>query len=101
LGVGACGSSNSASTTNASAAQGGSAQRNGPGAALRDPKVQACLKKQGVAPPAGGGADGGRFAQRFEQLRAALAKCGVQLPQGGFRGRPPQQQGQDTATTQT
>jgi len=131
LGVGACGSSDSASTTNASAAQGGSGQRNGPGAVLRDPKVQACLKKQGVTipsfrrppgsgqrppggggsgggqqPPAGGngqgppgGGDGGRFAQRFEQLRAALAKCGVQLPQGGFRGRPPQQQNQGTSTT--
>ncbi len=128
LGVGACGSSDSTSTTNASASQGAGGQRNGPGAVLRDPKVQACLKKQGVTIPSfrrppgsgqrppggsgqgggqsggsggqrppGGGANGGRFAQRFQQLRAALQKCGVQLPQGG--GRPPQPQGQGTSTT--
>jgi hypothetical protein len=111
LGVGACGSSDSSSSTNA-ASHGANGPRNGPGAFLRDPKVQACLEKQGVTVPTfrrpqsggggqrpPGGGDGGRFGQRFEQLRAALEKCGVKLPQGGLQGRPPQQQSPGNSTT--
>ena len=87
-----------------------------------DPKVQACLKKQGVdlsgfrppnrqgsngQPPSGGNGQprsgqgppngGFRNSGRGQKLRAALQKCGVD-----FRGRPPNgqaPQGQGTTST--
>jgi hypothetical protein len=53
LGVSACGSdSNSSSTANAGA--GANPPGNGQGGFLQDPKVVACLKKQGVTLPSGG-----------------------------------------------
>jgi hypothetical protein len=120
----ACGSSSSGTTSNASA---GSTQPGGGRRGfLQDPKVAACLKKEGVTVPsrprgANGGAPGGQSGQppssqngqpptgqgrrnprpdsaQFQKLRAALQKCGVT-----FRGRPPNGQppqgGQGTAST--
>jgi ABC-type glycerol-3-phosphate transport system substrate-binding protein len=60
----------------------------------RDPKVAACLKKQGItlpARPGGGGARPQRDPQQFQKLRTALAKCGVTPPQGrpGGGAAPP------------
>ena len=119
LGVSACGSdSNSSSTTNAAA--GANGPGNGRRGFLQDPKVVACLKKQGVTlpsgrrrgnggppngppptgtnrrPPSGQGAPNGAGSAQFQKLRAALQKCGVD-----FRGRPPNgqpPQGQGTTT---
>jgi hypothetical protein len=54
LAVSACGGSDAGS--GASAGSASTQPARGPGAALRDPKVQACLKKQGVTLPQGGGA---------------------------------------------
>jgi len=84
------------------------------------PKVQACLKKEGVEvpnfrrgngqPPSGGngqpptGTDGQppsgqrppnggfRNSAQGEKLRNALQKCGVTLPNRGQNGPPQQQQ---------
>jgi hypothetical protein len=129
LGVTACGSdSNSTSTANAGAGA------NGPGNArrgfLQDPKVVACLKKQGVSipsgrqrgnggppngrpptgtdgqpptgtnrrPPSGQGAPNGPGAARFQKLRAALQKCGVDFRGGPPSGQPPQGQGTTTSS---
>jgi hypothetical protein len=107
----ACGSSDSSTTGNAGA---GASQQPGGGRRgfLQDPKVVACLKKEGVTVPsrpqgADGGPPGGQNGQpptgtnrrppsgqgapsrrpdsaQFQKLRAALQKCGVT-----FRGRPP------------
>jgi hypothetical protein len=112
----ACGS-DANSTTNADAGAG----MTRPGAArrgfLRDPKVVACLKKQGVSipsgprrgsgappagtngqPPAGQGAPNRRpDSAQFQKLRAALQKCGVEFPGPAPNGQPPQ--GQGTAAT--
>ncbi len=101
----------------------------GPFAALQDKKVQACLKQQGVTvptapaggqqpngngqPPSGYGppqngqppsGDGqrpqGGFGGGFsDELRAALKKCGVDLPQRGQR--PPGQTQTTTTATAT
>jgi hypothetical protein len=101
----------------------------GPFAALQDKKVQACLKQQGVTVPtrpAGGqrpdgngqppsgygppqngqppsgdaqrprGGFGGGFS---DELRAALKKCGVDLPQGGQRAPGQTRTTTTTATT--
>jgi hypothetical protein len=117
LGLAACGGgSGSGSGTNASANQ----QPNGGRGFLSDPKVQACLKKQGVTVPSGGrrpngggppngqppgggngqpptGTNGrpqggqGNSAQ-FQKLRAALQKCGVNFPNRG-NGAPAPNQG--------
>ena len=117
-GLAACGSSSSTST-NASAAApatrpGGRARRG----FLRDPKVVACLKQEGVtipssprganAPPGGDSGQSGRppsgqgrrnrrpDSPQFQKLRAALQKCGVTFP-----GRPPNgqpAQGQSTTS---
>ena len=118
----ACGS-DAGSNTNADAAS-GSGER--PGDArrgfLRDPKVVACLKKQGVTLPdrPRGGAGGGSppsgqdgpppFGQsrpdrrpdsaKLQKLRAALAKCGVDFRGGPPSGQqPPPDQGQGTSST--
>jgi hypothetical protein len=116
-GLAACGSDSggTATSTAASAAQQqGGGQRRG---LLNDPKVQACLKKQGVTvpdlggrgngqPPSGGngqppsgangqppsGGDGqrpNRDSAQFEKLRQALQKCGVTLPDRGQNAPPP------------
>ena len=90
---------------------------------LQDPKVVACLKKQGVTiptrrrgdggppngqngqpptgtnrrPPSGQGGPNGPGSAQFQKLREALQKCGVD-----FRGRPPNgqaPQGQGTTST--
>jgi hypothetical protein len=121
LGVAACGSdSNSSSTANAGA--GASQPGNGRRGFLQDPKVVACLKKQGVTipsgprgngppnaqdgqpptgtnrrPPSGQGGPNGPGSAQFQKLRAALQKCGVDLRGGAPNGQPPQ--GQDTTTT--
>jgi hypothetical protein len=114
--VGACGSdSNPSSSTNAGAG-------NGRRGFLQDPKVVACLKKQGVTlpsrprgnggppeggngqpptgtnrrPPSGQGGPNGPGSAQFQKLRAALQKCGVD-----FRGRPPNGQPQGQGTTST
>jgi hypothetical protein len=79
-----------------------------------DPKVRACLAKQGITLPTGR-PGGGRFGRRggapprtgtnarppsqprggsarFAKLRAALTKCGAQVPApGAGRGRRPRQ----------
>jgi hypothetical protein len=103
--LGACGSSNSSTTSNAGAGA-SAAQPGGRRGFLQDPKVVACLKKAGVTvpsgprggnggppggqngPPSGQGAPNGRpRSAQFQKLRAALQKCGVT-----FRGRPPNEQ---------
>jgi hypothetical protein len=110
----ACGSdSNSSSTASAAGAnQPGNARRG----FLQDPKVVACLKKQGVTipsgrrgnggppngqppagtnrrPPSGQGAPNGPGSAQFQKLRAALQKCGVDFRGGPPSGQPPQGQG--------
>jgi hypothetical protein len=110
----ACGSdSNSSSTASAAGAnQPGNARRG----FLQDPKVVACLKKQGVTipsgrrgnggppngqpptgtnrrPPSGQGAPNGPGSAQLQKLRAALQKCGVDFPGGPPNGQPPQGQG--------
>jgi hypothetical protein len=110
----ACGSdSNSSSTASAAGAnQPGNARRG----FLQDPKVVACLKKQGVTipsgrrgnggppngqpptgtnrrPPSGQGAPNGPGSAQFQKLRAALQKCGVDFRGGPPNGQPPQGQG--------
>jgi hypothetical protein len=116
LGVSACGSDSNSSST-ASAGAGANRPGNGRGGFLQDPKVVACLKKQGVSipsgsrrgsgappagtngqPPAGQGAPNRRpDSAQFQKLRAALQKCGVEFPGPAPNGQPPQ--GQGTATT--
>jgi hypothetical protein len=119
LGLAACGggspsSSASSTTTNPGARSGGFFS------AARDPKVQACLKKQGVTLPNGrfrqgngqpparttpngaprttpNGQRPGNSAQ-FQKLRAALQKCGVQLPTGPPGGAPPSGGASGTST---
>jgi hypothetical protein len=123
LALSACGGSGGdAQDGTAGAGSSNGQRRGGAFAALQDPKVQACLKKQGVTvptappgdgqgrtpyggqgqgqgpPPDGGGEGGQRRGGMFsDDLRAALAKCGVQLPQPGQGGRPPT----GTSTTAT
>jgi hypothetical protein len=99
----ACGASSSSTETNAGTARPGGARRG----FLQDPKVVACLKKEGVTVPsrprrANGGPPSAqnrpRRSAQFQKLRAALQKCGVT-----FQGRPPSGQpppgGQGTAST--
>jgi hypothetical protein len=123
--VGACGSdSNSTSTAGAGAGAGANPPGNAGRGFLQDPKVVACLKKEGVTvpsgrgrgnggppngqngqpptgtdgqPPSGQGGPNGPGSAQFQKLRAALQKCGVD-----FRGRPPSgqaPQGQGTTST--
>jgi hypothetical protein len=114
LGLAACGGGSSGTNASSTTTNPG-ARSGGFFAAARDPKVQACLKKQGVTLPTGrfrggngqpparttpGGAPrnapngtppGRRFGNsaQFQKLRAALEKCGVQLPSGPPGGAPP------------
>jgi hypothetical protein len=110
LALAACGGSTPA---NAPTSTGPGGQRGGGFAAAQDPKVQACLKKAGATLPSFGGrrpgagppatgtqtaprrpagatprAPGGpgRDPAQFAKLRAALAKCGVTLPDRGPGG---------------
>ena len=98
VGLTACGSS-STTSTNANAAAGatqpGGRARRG---FLQDPKVVACLKKEGVTVPSrprgGSGRPNGRTASpQFQKLRAALQKCGATFPGRPPNGQPPQGQG--------
>ena len=112
----ACGSSSTTSNANAGSTQRGGGRRG----FLQDPKVAACLKKEGVTLPsrprgADGGAPGGQNGQpptgqgqgrrnrrpdsaQFQKLRAALQKCGVTFPGRPPTGQPPQD-GQGTTST--
>ena len=88
--VAGCGSGSSGSSSAAPSAQ------RGPGAFARDPKVAACLKKQGVTlpnrqsrPPGSGQRPNAAGSARFQKLRAALQKCGVTPPRAGQGGPPP------------
>jgi hypothetical protein len=120
----ACGGSSSGSGSTSTTGQ----QANARQGLFSDPKVQACLKKQGVEvpnfgrgngqPPSGGngqpptGTDGqppsgqrppnggSRNSAQGEKLRKALQKCGVTLPDRGQNG-PPQQQQETTPTDTT
>ena len=122
VGVAACGSASDSSST-ANAGAGASQPGAGRRGFLQDPKVVACLKKQGVTipsgrrgnggppssqngqpptgtnrrPPSGQGAPNGPGSAQFQKLRAALQKCGVDFRGGAPNGQPPQ--GQDTTTT--
>jgi hypothetical protein len=114
----ACGDSSSGSGSTSTTGQQANARQD----LYSDPKVQACLKKQGVEvpnfrrgngngqPPNGGngqpptGTDGqppsgqrppnggSRNSAQGEKLRKALQKCGVTLPNRGQNGPPQQQQ---------
>jgi hypothetical protein len=118
ISVAACGSdpNPSASTAGAGASQPGYGRRG----FLQDPKVVACLKKQGVTLPSGPRGNGGQppagqgqgqppagqgqgqpnrrpDSAQMQKLRAAMQKCGV-----NFGGRPPNgqpPQGQGTTST--
>ncbi len=108
LGLTACGGDSSSSSTAGQAQQQGQQGPNGRRGFLQDPKVRACLQKQGVTIPTfrrpqNGQPPNGQRRNRnngdFEKLRAALHKCGVTLPNpGNGGGRPP---GQGTGTTST
>jgi hypothetical protein len=106
----ACGSHATSKATTNAAAGGGQ-----PGAAgrgfLQDPKVVACLKKQGVTIPSrprrgdGGPPPSGQSrpnrrpdSAQMQKLRAALQKCGVDFRGGPPNGQPPPQ-GEGTPTT--
>jgi len=122
----ACGSSNTSTNSNADAGAGATQPGGGRRGFLQDPKVAACLKKEGVTVPSrprggNGGPPGGQNGEpppgqngqppsgqgrpnrrpdsaQFQKLRAALQKCGVT-----FQGRPPNGQppqgGQGTTST--
>jgi hypothetical protein len=109
----ACGSGSTTTTTNASAGNGTRRPDGARRGFLQDPKVVACLKKQGVTLPSrprrgqGGPPPSGQSrpnrrpdSARFQQLRAALQKCGVDFRGGPPNGQPPpQDQGQGTSST--
>jgi hypothetical protein len=120
----ACGGSSPSTNSNAGASAGAGQPGGGRRGFLQDPKVVACLKKEGVTVPSrprNGGPPGGQNGQppsgqdgqppsgqgapnrrpssaQFQKLRAALQKCGV-----SFQGRPPDGQppqgGQGTTST--
>jgi hypothetical protein len=122
----ACGSSTPSTSSDANAGSGAAQPGSGGSGFLQDPKVVACLKKEGVTLPSrpgggNGGPPGGQNGQppsgengqppsgqrrpnrrpdsaQFQKLRAALQKCGVT-----FQGRPPNGQppqgGQGTTST--
>jgi hypothetical protein len=108
----ACGSG-STTTTNASAGDGASRPSGARRGFLQDPKVVACLKKQGVTlpnrprrgqggpPPSAQSRPNRRpDSAQFQKLRAALQKCGVDFRGGPPNGQPPRQdQGQGTPST--
>jgi hypothetical protein len=117
VGLAACGDSSSGSGSTSTTGQQAGARQG----LFSDPKVQACLKKEGVQvpdfrrgngngppsgqppsggsgqPPSGQAAPNGGFrdSAQAEKVRKALQKCGVTLP-----NRPPQQQ-QDATPSDT
>ena len=118
LALAGCGGSSSSTDTNAGASGGaGTAQTGGARRGfLQDPKVVACLKKQGVTvpsarrgnggttdgqpptgtnrrPPSGQGSPNGPGSAQFQKLRAALQKCGVDFRGAPPNGQPPQGEG--------
>jgi hypothetical protein len=123
VGLAACGDSSSGSGSTSTTGQ----QANARQGLFADPKVQACLKKEGVEvprfrrgngqPPSGGGGQppsggngqpqsgqrppngGFRNSAQGEKIRKALQKCGVTLPNRG-QNAPPQQQ-QDATPSDT
>jgi hypothetical protein len=116
VGLTACGDSSSGSGSTSTTGQ----QSNARQGLFSDPKVQACLKEEGVEgpnfrrgngqppsggngqPPSGGNGQppsgqrppngGFRNSAQAEKLRKALQKCGVTLPDRGQNGAPQQQQ---------
>jgi hypothetical protein len=108
VGLAACGDSGSGSGSTSTTGQ----QANARQGLFSDPKVQACLKKEGVEvpnfrrgdgqPPSGGDGQppsgqrppngGFRNSAQGEKVRKALQKCGVTLPNRGQNGAPQQQQ---------
>jgi hypothetical protein len=91
LALGACGSSSNSPAQQSPQQQGQGQRQGGPFASL-SASARACLEKQGVTPPAGRRSGNGQppngqrpaNGARFEKMRAALKKCGVNLP-----ARPP------------
>jgi hypothetical protein len=124
VGLTACGDSSSGPGSTSTTGQ----QANARQGLFSDPKVQACLKKEGVEvpdfrrgdgqppsggngqPPSGGNGQppsgqrppngGFRNSAQAEKIRKALQKCGVTLPNRGQNG-PPQQQQQDATPSDT
>jgi hypothetical protein len=124
VGLAACGDSSSGSGSTFTTGQ----QANAGQGVFSDPKVQACLKKEGVEvpdfrrgngqppsggngqPPSGGNGQppsgqqppngGFRNSAQGEKIRKALQKCGVTLPNRGQNG-PPEQQQQDATPSDT
>jgi hypothetical protein len=116
VGLAACGDSGSGSGSTSTTGQ----QANARQGLFSDPKVQACLKKEGVEvpnfrrgngqPPSGANGQppsgdsgqppsgqrppngGFRNSAQGEKVRKALQKCGVTLPNRGQNGPPQQQQ---------
>jgi hypothetical protein len=123
VGLTACGDSSSGSGSTSTTGQ----QSNAPQGLFSDPKVQACLKKEGVdvpnfrrgngqppsggngQPPSGGSGQppsgqrppngGFRNSAQAEKIRKALQKCGVTLPDRGQNGPPQQQDATPSDTT--
>jgi hypothetical protein len=121
VGLAACGDSGSGSTSTTGQ------QANARQGLFSDPKVQACLKKEGVEvpnfrrgdgqPPSGGNGQppgggsgqppsgqrppngGFRNSAQAEKIRKALQKCGVTLPNRGQNGPPQQQDATPSDTT--
>jgi hypothetical protein len=121
IGLAACGDSGSGSTSTTGQ------QANARQGLFSDPKVQACLKKEGVdvpnfrrgngqppsggngQPPSGGSGQppsgrrppngGFRNSAQGEKVRRALQKCGVTLPDRGQNGPPQQQDATPSDTT--
>jgi hypothetical protein len=122
--LGACGSSSgspSASAQQSQQPQQQQAQQQGGPFASLSATARACVAKQGVTLPSGqrpgngngqppngqppngqppAGAAGGANSDRFTKLRAALKKCGVNLPNRPPGGGPPQGAPAGTGTTQ-
>lgn len=81
LALGGCGGSGSSGSQTTSSA---GPATNRPRGLLRDPKVQACLRQQGITVPAGRRANRPPVSSaQAQKIRAALQKCGVMLPGGG------------------
>jgi hypothetical protein len=107
VGLAACGDSGSGSGSTSTTGQ----QANARQGLFSDPKVQACLKKEGVEvpnfrrgsgqPPSGQRPPNGGFrnSAQGEKIRKALQKCGVTLPNRGQNGPPQQQDATPSDTT--
>jgi hypothetical protein len=119
--LGACGSSSGSSpSASSSAQQPQQGQRQGGPFASLSASARACVEKQGVTLPAGGRPGNGQppngqpgngqppagagqrpaNSDRFAKMRAALKKCGVNLPNRPPGGGPPQGAPAGTGTSQ-